>query len=83
MRDVESRIVNIQELSRILNVPVATMYYYKNAGMLPFFKVGKHLRFDLDEVINHFHPTRLNRNGSLKTRDAGHESPKKEDNHGN
>jgi excisionase family DNA binding protein len=43
-----------QELSKKLNVPVNTIYYWVSKDVIPYIKMGKHNRFDFDEVMNHF-----------------------------
>lgn len=48
------KLLSVIELSKILNIPVATIYYKVHRRELPFIKIGRHLRFDLDEVIKFF-----------------------------
>lgn len=40
------------ELSRTLKVSLHTIYYWVSRKEVPFFKVGKHLRFRLDDVLS-------------------------------
>ena len=47
-------ILNIDQLSVFLGIPKATIYYKVSRNEIPSFKVGKHLRFDLSEVIEFF-----------------------------
>lgn len=49
--------INIKDLADILGVSRATIYNWTHLGRIPHFKVGKHLRFDLDEVMAHFRGT--------------------------
>ena len=49
-----SSLVGIQEIASLLNVPIKTVYYWKSRHEIPFFKVGKHLRFNPAEVLRFF-----------------------------
>ena len=43
-----------KELASLLNVPVNTIYYWISKDEIPYIKMGKHIRFSYDEVIEHF-----------------------------
>lgn len=71
-----TELLDIKGLSKALRVPVQTIYYWVSRGEVPAIKIGRHLRFDYSEVLDHFRQsssrshldssTRL-RNRSLKT----------------
>ena len=50
------RLVDVGELSEILNVPKSWIYDRTRQGQeaIPFIKLGAYVRFDPDEVIAHF-----------------------------
>ena len=61
----EDEILNIQEVSGYLRIPVSTVYKLAQNGKVPAVKVGKHWRFmkkDLDYLFRqgreHIHPER-------------------------
>ncbi|MEE2670298.1 MAG: helix-turn-helix domain-containing protein [Bdellovibrionota bacterium] len=43
-----------KELAILLNVPVNTIYYWISKNEIPYIKMGKHIRFSYDEVMEHF-----------------------------
>ncbi len=47
-------VVTLVEMARLLKVPQKTVYYWVNRREIPFTKVGRHLRFDPEEVIHYF-----------------------------
>jgi len=49
-------LITVQELAEILNVPVSWIYdrTHKGQEAIPFIKVGRHLRFESEEVIEFF-----------------------------
>ena len=47
-------LLTIQEIALRLNVPVKTIYYWVHRREIPYLKVGKHLRFDEEKVIQCF-----------------------------
>ena len=49
----EQKLLNVQELSKVLNVPVTWIYQRTSQNAIPFIKVGKYVRFDLDEVLEY------------------------------
>lgn len=55
INEVEQKILmTIQELSAALQVPVQTIYCWTSNKLIPFMKMGKHVRFDLDDVLTYF-----------------------------
>ena len=49
-------LLNINQMAEILNVPVSWIYdrTYKGQEAIPFIKVGRHLRFEPEVVIEFF-----------------------------
>ena len=47
---MERKLVNIDELSRYLGTPVATLYTWTHQKKIPHVKMGRSLRFDLAEI---------------------------------
>lgn len=45
------RLIDINELSRLLSIPRGTLYNLVYLRRIPFVKIGRSLRFDPDEVI--------------------------------
>ena len=50
MNDNGQKLIGVQELAELLSLPPASVRRYARCGKLPFFKVGRLLRFDVDEV---------------------------------
>ncbi|MCD4781729.1 MAG: helix-turn-helix domain-containing protein [Candidatus Omnitrophica bacterium] len=50
------QLLNVKELAEILNVPVSWIYQRTCMGpkSIPYYKMGKHIRFDIDEVKEFF-----------------------------
>lgn len=42
------------ELSQLLKVSLKTIYYWVERNEIPFTKIGRHLRFEPNEVIQFF-----------------------------
>lgn len=50
--DLSTRLLSTDEVARLLVVPVATLYTWRYKGTGPkAFKVGKHLRYRLVDVL--------------------------------
>ena len=49
-----SPLLTIHELATRLHVPFKTIYYWVHRREIPYLKVGKHLRFDEERVIQCF-----------------------------
>lgn len=45
-------LVSIEKLAQILGVPKSTLYCLCSAGRIPYFKIGKRLRFDTNLVLS-------------------------------
>lgn len=45
------KLIDINELSRLLSIPKGTLYNWTYLHRIPFIKAGRSLRFDPDEVI--------------------------------
>lgn len=50
----DEKLIDINELSTILKVPKKTIYDWSYRGEIPLLKIGKHLRFNLKEVLEFF-----------------------------
>jgi len=48
---METKLVDINELSLRLSIPKGTLYNWVYLRRIPFIKAGRSLRFDADEVI--------------------------------
>jgi len=46
----ESPFFDIDEVGRYLRIPKSTIYKYTMAKKIPFFKIGKRIRFNRDSV---------------------------------
>lgn len=46
------KLVDINELSRLLSIPKGTLYNWVYLRRIPFIKAGRSLRFDVLEVIH-------------------------------
>ena len=42
------------EIAQHLQVPLATVYYWVHRKEIPFIKVGRHLRFEIEKVNKFF-----------------------------
>lgn len=49
-----ANLVGVKKLAALLDVPPSWIYQQTRLGpkTIPFIRIGKYLRFDLDEVIN-------------------------------
>lgn len=45
-----AKLVDVNELARVLSVPTSTLYELRKAGRIPGEKIGKHVRFDVTAV---------------------------------
>jgi len=45
------RLVNIQEISRMLSVKEKTIYSWVSQGIIPYYKIGRLVRFDRKEIL--------------------------------
>ena len=46
--------LTLKEIAGVLNVPSYTIYYWVGRNEIPFVRVGRHLRFILDDVVEFF-----------------------------
>ena len=46
----EKRLINIDELSEYLSTPVGTLYQWISQKRIPYVKLGRSVRFDLEEI---------------------------------
>lgn len=53
MSDIRA-LLTIKKLAEALNVSSGTIYYWVSRNEIPYLKVGRHLRFDLEEVQAYF-----------------------------
>ena len=81
-------LVTIAQLAEHLQLSVGTIYYWVHRREIPYMKIGKHLRFNLNEVMGYFGTATKDRagrgclslrervshpqNSSLTTRDVDH-----------
>jgi excisionase family DNA binding protein len=52
MKDIETIMMNIEELSSWLRIPSSTLYSLCRRGEIPCIKIGKHWRFDRKHIEN-------------------------------
>jgi excisionase family DNA binding protein len=43
-----------KELATLLKVPSKTIYYWVSRKEIPYIRVGRHLRFNAEQVLRHF-----------------------------
>lgn len=48
------KLININQLSAIIDVPTSTIYGWTSSGKIPYLKVNGALRFDLEDVLQYF-----------------------------
>lgn len=46
------RLIDINELSMLWNVPRATLYNWVNQGRIPYLKIGRCLRFSVEQIAD-------------------------------
>ena len=51
------KLVTVEELAEILNVPISWVYQKTRLKAIPMVKVGKYCRFDPEEVMASFKPS--------------------------
>ena len=54
MEAMSHSLVNLKEIAQVLKVPDYTIYYWVGRNEIPFVRVGRHLRFFVDDVLNFF-----------------------------
>lgn len=45
-----SELLTIEDLSALFKIPKATLYDWTHLGFIPHYKIGRHVRFDPQEV---------------------------------
>ncbi|OFZ80664.1 MAG: hypothetical protein A2583_13600 [Bdellovibrionales bacterium RIFOXYD1_FULL_53_11] len=63
LREIKSGagVLTIEQLAEYLQLSVGTIYYWVHRREIPFLKIGKHLRFNINEVMAHFGTTTRDR----------------------
>ena len=46
------RLMDVRELSKALKVPISWLYQRTRLGAIPCIRIGKYVRFDLQEVMD-------------------------------
>tara|TARA_R110002072_G_scaffold534_8_gene4300 strand:- start:53351 stop:53560 length:210 start_codon:yes stop_codon:yes gene_type:complete len=59
----QKKFLNSQELALRLGVSISTIYFWVSQNKVPYFKMGKHNRFDYEEVLAHFKNKTLKSDG--------------------
>lgn len=59
------RLLNADELSDHLNVPVSWVRRQTRLKAIPFVKAGHYVRFDLERVLKHLEETKSGNNHDL------------------
>lgn len=54
LRPEGRRLSTPKEIATALQVSLKTLYYWVSRNEIPYIKIGKHLRFDIPKVIDHF-----------------------------
>lgn len=49
----EPKLINVRELASVLGVTPDTIYRLTKQGEIPCYRVGRHVRYDLDQVLAH------------------------------
>ena len=56
--DSARKLIDVQEMARILNVPVSWLYERTRLRTIPCVRIGKYVRFDPAEVLAFFRKQR-------------------------
>jgi len=51
---LNDKFLNVDQLAEVLNVPVSWIYQKTRVNKIPHYKMGRHLRFKLNEVVEYF-----------------------------
>ena len=54
MEAVSYALVDLKEIAKVLKVSDYTIYYWVGRHEIPFIRVGRHLRFIVDDVLKFF-----------------------------
>jgi len=52
-------LIDIIQLSEILNTPVSTIYGWRCSNKIPYIKLGKRALFSLEDIINFINKNRV------------------------
>ena len=58
-------LIGINEMAKRLDIPVSWLYSRTRTNEIPHFKIGKYVKFDLDQVMEWI------KNQNLKTEERG------------
>jgi excisionase family DNA binding protein len=50
MYDTKMKLVSVRELSEILDIKEKTLYHLVSEGKIPYYRIGKLVRFKRDEI---------------------------------
>ena len=48
---MDQNLISIKEMAERLSVPISWLYQRTRTGEIPFFKIGKYVRFDVGQVM--------------------------------
>lgn len=51
----ENTLIDAKKMAEITNIPVSTIWRGCREGSLPHYRFGRTVRFNLVEVLKHFH----------------------------
>jgi excisionase family DNA binding protein len=60
---METEILTPDEVCEMLKIKKSYIYYLTHNGNIPFFKVGRHLRFYKEEILNWLNSKKNNNGG--------------------
>lgn len=46
----QKRFIGIKELSEYLDTPVGTLYVWTHQKKIPYYKIGRNVKFDLEKI---------------------------------
>lgn len=47
-------LLSVSQIAKVLQVPKSWIYQATSKKTIPFVKIGKYVRFDKEEVLNHY-----------------------------
>ncbi|MEW6063242.1 MAG: helix-turn-helix domain-containing protein [Nanoarchaeota archaeon] len=56
----EKRFLTIKELSQMLNISIGSLYNMIYMKEIPYYKIGKRVRFNEEEIMNWLEKQKLN-----------------------
>ncbi|MBS3999162.1 MAG: helix-turn-helix domain-containing protein [Desulfobulbaceae bacterium] len=57
--DTEKTLISTSKLIEILGVSRTTIYKWRRDGKIPYFKIGKMVYFDLNDIMSHINKINL------------------------